>query len=92
MARETSTATGGPDYLLVEGMRHYRFGVAFLFAGVVMMIAALFSDYFLGMSSASGAETFVVYLVESAGFALFLAGAVFFVESRAFLRRNKPAT
>jgi len=92
MAREAPRASERPDFLLTEGSRNYHLGVALLLAGVGVMIACFCSEYLLGFSGIAGNEAFAVYLIGNGGFALFLAGAVFFVESRAFLRRNRPAT
>jgi hypothetical protein len=91
MAGEPPAAEEPPDPILSGGKRHYRLGQALLIAGFVIFVACIAWGFLLGGSSGQGPVTFLIDVIGSGGFALMLAGAVFFTESRRFLRRNKPA-
>jgi len=90
MERQPREGTDPLEPIRVKVRWHYHFGLALLLAGVVILAACFGLERFLGGFASTISEGFLLYVIGSAGFALILAGAVFFQESRAFLRRNKP--
>ena len=90
MAQETLEARDSFETILAKVRGHYRLGVWLLIAGLAILVACSVLGSLLGGSGGPSAGGFLIYVIGSGGFALILAGAVFFVESRAFLRRNKP--
>jgi hypothetical protein len=87
MAERTPDAT---DERVISGaMREYRLGQTLIVAGGVIFVACLSLNLLGGSVTGSGSRGFTVGLVGVAGFALVLAGLVFFRESRAFLRRYR---
>ncbi len=77
-------------FVLARAEMHYRLGLALLLAGFLVVLGCSLWSLFFHGSSATGLGTLLAYVIGSGGFALVLAGAVFFTESRAFLRRNRP--
>ncbi len=90
MARQAPEPSNQLEIILAKATGHYRLGVWLLVAGLVVLVACSGLNFLFGGSAGPSAEGFAIYVVGSGGFALILAGAVFFVESRAFLRRNTP--
>ena len=88
MARPAPEAANPLEPILSKVRQHYRLGVALLLAGFAIDLWCFGWGLLTGGVSGQSLGGFVIYLIEAAGFALILAGAVFFVESRAFLRRN----
>jgi hypothetical protein len=90
MAGKLPEATGHPDPILSKGKRDYHLGQALLLAGFLTWVVCAAWGILLAGSSGQGPTWFLIDVIGSGGFGLMLAGAVFFTESRAFLRRNKP--
>jgi hypothetical protein len=88
MARLSPEATDQGEVILAKVRQHYRLGQVLLVVGLVVAVACSGLGFFLSGSTGLGAG-FLIYVTGTAGFALLLAGAVLFVESRAFLRRNQ---
>lgn len=76
--------------MLSAGARHLRLGEGFLLTGFAIVIACVAAGLLMGGAAGLGPSRFALELAGAAGLALMLAGAVFFKEARAFLRRNKP--
>jgi len=69
--------------------RNNRVGRALMVAGALVFVACIVWGLLIGGSAGTGAHGFEIDVIGSGGFALILAGAVMFGESRAFMRRNQ---
>jgi peptidoglycan/LPS O-acetylase OafA/YrhL len=90
MVADSSGTRVPPDPLIARGRRDIRIGQTLLIAGLAILVVCIALGN-LSQSSGQGSVGFLTDVVGSGGFALMLAGAVFFHEGRAFLRRNKPS-
>jgi hypothetical protein len=88
------TETLGEDRDPVERIRakvlhEYRLGRLLLLTGLALLVGSVLLGAVLGPTTDSALATFSTLALGGTGFGCLLSGAVFFVESRAFLRRNE---
>jgi hypothetical protein len=74
--------------MLYKVARDHRLGLILMLTGVVIMLATFGSQFVPGATPGSGSTGFLTTVFGTLGFALVLAGGVFFFETRAFLRQN----
>jgi hypothetical protein len=90
MTRPASEGGSADPYLVFKARQHHRLGVGLILSGIVLLVGSTVAGVLFQMNYGQATEwpgSVGVGLIGAAGFGMILAGAVFFVESRAFLRR-----